>query len=50
MLAMLGRLTKDSVEEIADAMGAVLGWSVEQKNSEMERTLRLLADRHAVRL
>jgi len=50
MLAMLGCLTKDSVEEIADAMGAALGWSVEQKNSEMERTLRLLADRHAVGL
>jgi len=50
MLAMLGRLTKDRVEEIADAVGVALGWSVEQKNSEMERTLRLLADRHAVRL
>jgi len=50
MLAMLGRLTKDGVEEIADAMGVALGWSVEQKNAEMERTLRLLADRHAVRL
>lgn len=50
MLAMLGRLTKDGVEEIVDAMGAALGWSGEQKNAEMERTLRLLADRHAVRL
>ncbi len=50
MLAMLGRLTKDNVEEIADAMGAALGWSVEQKNAEVERTFRLLADRHGVRL
>ena len=50
MLAMLGRLTKTNVEEIADAMGAALGWSVEQKNAEAERTLRLLADRHGVRL
>ena len=48
MLAMLGRLTRASVEEIADAMGAALGWSVEQKNAEAERTLRLLADRHGV--
>ncbi len=48
MLAMLGRLTKDNVEEIADAMGAALGWSVEQKNAEVARTLRLLADRHGV--
>jgi glycerol-3-phosphate dehydrogenase len=50
MLAMLGRLTKTNVEEIADAMGAAIGWSVEQKNAEVERTLRLLADRHGVRL
>jgi glycerol-3-phosphate dehydrogenase len=50
MLAMLGRLTKVNAEEIADAMGATLGWSVEQKNAEVERTLRLLADRHGVRL
>ncbi len=50
MLAMLGRLTKTNVEEIADAMGAALGWSVEQKTAEAERTFRLLADRHGVRL
>ena len=50
MLAMLGRLTKANVEEIADAMGVALGWSVEQKTAEAERTLRLLADRHGVRL
>jgi len=50
MLAMLGRLTRANVEEIADAMGASFGWSVEQKTAEVERTLRLLADRHGVRL
>ncbi|MBI5823709.1 MAG: glycerol-3-phosphate dehydrogenase/oxidase [Chloroflexi bacterium] len=48
MLAMLGRLTKASIEEIADAMGAALGWSIEQKTAEAARTLRLLADRHGV--
>jgi glycerol-3-phosphate dehydrogenase len=49
MLAMLGRLTRDGVEEIADAMSAALGWKVEQKTVEVERVLRLLADRHRVR-
>jgi len=48
MLAMLGRLTKANMEEIADAMGSALGWSVEQKTAEAQRTLRLLADRHGV--
>lgn len=50
MLAMLGRLTKAGVEEIADAMGVVLGWSVNQKTAEVERALRLLADRHRVQM
>jgi len=50
MLAMLGRLTRDGIEEIADVMSAVLGWNSDQKNAEAERVLRLLADRHGVRL
>lgn len=50
MLAMLGRLTRNGLVEIADAAGAVLGWTLEQKNAEVERALRLLADRHGVRL
>ena len=50
MLAMLGRLTKDGVIELADVLGDSLGWGSEQKTSEVERTLRLLADRHGVQL
>ncbi len=50
MLAMLGRLTRDAVEEIAEAMGAALGWSAAQKTAEVERALHLLGDRHRVRL
>lgn len=48
MLAMLGRLTREAVNEIADAMAEPLGWDRERKNAEVERTLRLLADRHGV--
>ncbi|MDO8755363.1 MAG: glycerol-3-phosphate dehydrogenase C-terminal domain-containing protein, partial [Anaerolineales bacterium] len=50
MLAMLGRLTRDNVKELGEAMGVALGWSVEQKTAEVERTLRLLADRHGLGL
>ncbi len=50
MLAMLGQLTKEAVMETADVVGESLGWSSEQKNAEAERTLRLLRDRHRVRL
>jgi glycerol-3-phosphate dehydrogenase len=50
MLAMLGRLTKVIVAELADVLGDSLGWSSEQKNTEAERTLRLLSDRHGIQL
>jgi glycerol-3-phosphate dehydrogenase len=50
MLAMLGSLSKDMIVDLADVLGDSLGWSSEQKNAEVERTLRLLADRHGVQL
>ncbi len=50
MLAMLGRLTRDRIFELASVLGESLGWGNEQKNAEVERTLRLLSDRHGVRL
>ncbi|MBC7877786.1 MAG: glycerol-3-phosphate dehydrogenase/oxidase [Anaerolineales bacterium] len=49
LLAMLGKLTKQSIEELADVWGNSLGWNIEQKNAEVARTLRLLADKHQVR-
>jgi glycerol-3-phosphate dehydrogenase len=50
MLAMLGRLTKDALLELADILAESLGWDVEQKNAEAARTLNLLSDRHGVQL
>lgn len=50
MLAMLGKLTRNAVIEIANLLADIFGWSLERKNAEAERTLRLLADRHRVRL
>ncbi len=47
MLAMLGRLNKDGVEELADVLGEALGWSAEQKKAEAARALHILTDRHA---
>ncbi len=50
MLAMLGRLTKEITQELADILGECKGWSVEQKNTEVANALHLLSDRHGVRL
>ncbi|MBK8417655.1 hypothetical protein [Candidatus Villigracilis saccharophilus] len=48
MLAMLGKLTKESIFELADILGESLGWDGVQRTAEAERTLRLLDDRHGV--
>jgi glycerol-3-phosphate dehydrogenase len=48
MLAMLGRLSKQSIEELADVMGDCLGWNADKKAAEVAQTLRVLADRHGV--
>jgi glycerol-3-phosphate dehydrogenase len=50
MLAMLGKLSRDAIIECAMLMADALNWDVERRNAEAERTLRLLADRHRVRL
>ena len=48
MLAILGRLSKENIEELANVVGDSLGWKAEQKTAEVARSLRLLADRHGV--
>jgi hypothetical protein len=50
MLAMLGRVTREMIEELARALGNVLGWNEEQMAAEVTRTLSILAERHGVRL
>ena len=50
MLAMLGRLTRTTVEEIADALAEFMNWDGKRKNAEVARALEILAERHAVRL
>jgi glycerol-3-phosphate dehydrogenase len=50
MLAMLGHLSRQALTETAEALAAVLGWTAEQKEAEVARTLSILADRHGVRL
>jgi glycerol-3-phosphate dehydrogenase len=50
MLAMLGRLTRAMIDELAKVLGNTLGWTEEQRATEVQRTLSILADRHGVRL
>jgi glycerol-3-phosphate dehydrogenase len=48
MLAMLGRVTHDMIEELGGLFANVLGWDREQTQAEVGRTLSILADRHGV--
>lgn len=50
LLAMLGRLTRSAVDELADTANEPLGWGGEQKKAEVTRALDLLAGRHGVSL
>lgn len=50
MLGMLGRVTREMIEELARFLGNALGWNAEQKEAEIARTLSILAERHGVRL
>ncbi len=50
MLAMLGRLTRPAVDELAGILGESLGWDEAQKQAEVTRALDLLTARHGVRL
>ena len=49
-LAMLGLLTRPLLEELATILGEVLGWSPQEQQAEVARTIDLLAKRHRVQL
>ena len=48
MLAMLGQVSYVMLDELAGVFTNALGWTDEQRNEEIERTLSILADRHGV--
>ena len=50
MLAILGHLTREAVDEIAQALGEALGWPTKERKAEVDRALAILANRHEVRL
>ena len=50
MLAMLGHLTREMIDELASVFSNTLGWDAEQRAADVARTLFILEDRHGVRL
>ncbi len=49
-LAMLGLVTLPLLEELAVIIGEICGWSAAEQQAEVERSKKLLAERHRVRL
>lgn len=50
LLAMLGRLTRETVDELAGVFATALGWTKEHRAAEAARALSILADRHGLKL
>ena len=50
MLAMLGLVTREMIDELAGVFSNTLGWDADQRAAEVARTLFILEDRHGVRL
>ena len=50
MLAMLGLVTREMIDELAGVFSNTLGWDAGQRTAEVARTLFILEDRHGVRL
>jgi glycerol-3-phosphate dehydrogenase len=50
LMAMLGHVTRPLLEELAGVIGAVLQWSPEQTQAEVEHSVNLLQEKHDVHL
>jgi glycerol-3-phosphate dehydrogenase len=50
IMALLGQLSLDLLEELAEALAPVLAWSQERTQHEIERTVKLLNEVHGVEL
>jgi len=48
LLAMLGRVTRGMIDELAGIFANALGWDETQRQAEAARALSILADRHGV--
>lgn len=50
LIAMLGYLTPDLLNELADITAKSLGWSAETRQAEIERTIQIMQAKHQVEL
>ena len=50
MIGKLGQLTERNLADLAGVVAEAIGWSTDFQQSEIERTVELMADQHGVDL
>src|SRR5208337_4415919 len=50
IMALLGQLSLDLLEELAQLLAPELAWSQERTQQEIERTMKLLSETHGVKI
>ncbi len=50
LLAMQGKVTTASLAELAPVIGAALGWSADRVAAEIQRTTKILSEKHGMKL
>ena len=50
LIAMLGELTRELLQELAEIAAGTLGWSAERQRQEIERAIEILRRKHRVEL
>ena len=50
MLAMLGGITHERLDELVQVLGALHNWSKKQRSAELARTLEILSKFHGIQL
>ena len=48
--AWVGKLSEESLNELAAAVGEILDWTADHQKQEKERALTMLREKHAVKI
>jgi glycerol-3-phosphate dehydrogenase len=48
MLSKIGRLSREIIQELADAIGKELEWSTERTQNEVDRSIEILREHHGI--
>jgi glycerol-3-phosphate dehydrogenase len=50
LLAMLGKVDRDAIKEVGGIVAKTLGWKAKQRDEEIDRSVKILAEQHGMTL